>query len=116
MGHKRSVRGGAKKQEGGVGSDGVVSHMKKSRALYRIMAEKCNECLFTEGRIVSARRMKEIVTNARKKDSFFVCHKASIKDQTVVCRGYYDSQPPSQLERIAGRLGMVEFILEEDDL
>lgn len=81
---------------------------------FLVMKEKCDECLFAPTRIVSAERMREVLSECRRKDSHFICHKATIAGLDVCCRGYYDIQPPSQLMRIAGRLRMIEFIDESE--
>ena len=75
-------------------------HIKKS---------ECDQCLFSKNRIVSAKRMKEIVTGCRRKDTHFECHKGTIDGKEVVCYGFY-SRFTSQMIRIAGRLGMIKFV------
>lgn len=62
--------------------------------MFTVQKTKCNQCLFTNNRIVSIKRMKEILKDCKKRDSYFVCH----KDQTVgegngklCCRGFLDN-------------------------
>lgn len=76
------------------------------------MAEKCDQCLFTPERIVSSRRMAQVLATCARSDTHFVCHKATLAgDQDVCCRGFYDLDPgASNLMRIAGRLGAVQFV------
>lgn len=61
-------------------------------------------------RIVSKARMAEIVRDCRRKDTHFQCHKHSANDRDVMCRGFFETQPPTQMLRIAGRLNMVRFV------
>jgi hypothetical protein len=75
-----------------------------------ICEERCNQCLFSENRIVSKARMAEIVRDCRRNDTFFQCHKHTMAGRDVMCRGYYETQPPSQMQRIAERLGVVRFV------
>lgn len=77
---------------------------------FKVMSERCSECLYGANKIVSDSRRREIIRKTARTDSFFVCHKASIKKQTVCCRGDWDSHGGGQMGRIAGRLNAVEFV------
>jgi hypothetical protein len=75
------------------------------------MAKRCDQCLFSKNRIVSAVRKRELLATCKRDDTHFVCHKASIAGESVCCRVFYDADPgASNLMRIAGRLGAVEFV------
>jgi len=76
----------------------------------KVCEEQCSQCLFTAMRIVSKKRMAEIIKECRKNDTHFICHKHSVNGDDVMCRGFYETQPPSQLLRIAERLNMVIFV------
>lgn len=78
--------------------------------MFKICAHRCDQCLFSDQRIVSKKRMADIIKDCRKKDVHFICHKHSIRNQDVMCRGYYETQSPPQMLRIAGRLNMIEFV------
>lgn len=78
--------------------------------MLEICEERCNQCLFSENRIVSKTRMAQIVRDCRRSDNHFLCHKHTIEGRDVMCRGFYETQPPSQLLRIAERLGVVQFV------
>lgn len=81
---------------------------------FRIMAQRCNQCLFGPNKIVSDARRRQILRECARKDSHFICHKATIQDKEVCCRGFYNADPyASNLMRIASRLGVIE-IMEED--
>lgn len=73
--------------------------------MFKVYAERCDECLFSKDKIVSDARRKQILTDCRRRDSHFICHKS--KD--VCCRGFYEKQS-CNLIRIAGRLGAIEFV------
>ena len=83
--------------------------------MFQVKKEKCDQCLFTENKIVSNKRRKEILKGCKVKDNHFVCHKSSIDEANgtgngnVCCKGFYDTQS-SNLMRISGRLGMVEMV------
>jgi hypothetical protein len=75
--------------------------------MFEVMASKCDQCLLTKNRIVSAARAREIVKVTRQKDCSFICHKGSIAKREIACRGHYDETGGGQLARIARRLNAV---------
>lgn len=79
--------------------------------MLKVYKECCNQCLLSKNRIVPAARVKEIVSGCAKRQSYFICHKASVEDKEVVCRTFFDKLGHvSQMIRIAERMNMVEFI------
>lgn len=72
---------------------------------FEVMSRKCDQCLLTPQRIVSAKRMAQIVRDCRRKDVSFVCHK-SPRGRQIHCRGHFDTGV-GQFSRIAERLDMV---------
>lgn len=77
--------------------------------MLKVCEGKCDQCLFSENRIVSGKRMKEILNDCRRQDAHFTCHKASIEGKDVCCRGFYDTQT-SNLIRIMQRLNGIQFV------
>ena len=79
---------------------------------FRVCAERCDECLFGRTPIVSDSRRRAILADIQRKDTHFICHKFALAGgQDVCCRGDYDRNPArTNLMRIAGRLGAVEFV------
>lgn len=76
---------------------------------FPVYAERCAECLFSKGKIVSDERRKDLLADIKKKGSWFVCHKASIRGEKVCCKGFLDSGANKDLE-LAGQLGLIKFI------
>jgi len=75
--------------------------------MFKVCKKRCDQCLFSENRIVSPERAAEVLQECEKKDSHFICHKY----RDVCCKGFYDADPgATNLMRIAGRLGAVEFV------
>lgn len=72
---------------------------------FKVKAERCDQCLFSPQRIVSAARVREILAQCKQDDTHFICHKT---DDTC-CRGFYDTRS-SQMIQIAQRLDMLEFV------
>ena len=68
-----------------------------------ICAKRCNECLFSNNKIVSDERKAEIIEDCLTNDTFFVCHKT---DNTC-CRGFWDNH---NRDTLILRLAVGEFI------
>ena len=50
------------------------------------------------------------------KKSYFVCHKASMNEEEIVCKNFFDKLGhQSQMIRIAERLNCVEFVEQKDN-
>ena len=82
--------------------------------MFKVYAARCNECLFSKDKIVSDERRAQILAECKRKDSHFICHKATISGQNVCCRGFYETQT-SNLIRVMGRIGGIEFVNLPDD-
>lgn len=81
----------------------------------KVYSECCKNCLLSENRIVSPARAKRIIKDCVSKQSYFVCHKASMKDEEVICRNFYKQLGGhSQMVRIAERLNCLEFVEQPD--
>jgi hypothetical protein len=83
--------------------------------MFLVQKHKCDQCLFTDNKIVSDIRKSEIILDCRGRDTYFVCHKDSVitgrKTQKLCCRGYWDLYKNEfNMGRIAQRLDMVEEI------
>jgi len=78
---------------------------------FKVREKQCDQCLFSVSRIVSLKRMREIVKDCTLSNSHFICHKATIEGKDVCCRGFYDTQGyKTNIIRIAERLKAVEFV------
>ncbi len=71
----------------------------------KVCAKRCNQCLFSSNRIVSKKRMKEILQECEQTDSHFVCHKS----EDSVCAGFYETRS-TNLIRIMQRLNGIEVV------
>ena len=83
--------------------------------MFKVCDKPCDQCLFSKNRIVSASRMKQILSDCRKSDTHFICHKATIAGNDICCHGFYHTQT-SNLIRIAQRLRMVEMVNVEKEV
>lgn len=76
----------------------------------------CKNCLLSPDRIVDGKRAKQIVNDCIRKQTHFICHKATMNGhKEILCRTFFDSfGHMSQMVRIAGRLNMIEFVPQTD--
>lgn len=87
-----------------------------NKGMFRVAKKRCDQCLFSNAKIVSDERRDEILEGCRElaNEKHFVCHKFSMVDEEVCCRAFYDDNPmATQLMQVAARLGFVEFVDEE---
>lgn len=77
---------------------------------FRLMAERCDQCLMGSNKIVSDARRRQIIRETAQKDCSFICHKATIKGQEVACRGHYDTTGGGKVARFAKWLGVIELV------
>lgn len=81
---------------------------------FRVCKKRCDQCLFSSAKVVDDRRKLDILRTCATEDRHFICHKFTIAEgpeSQVCCRGFYDANPAAtNLMRIAGRLGAVEFV------
>jgi len=81
----------------------------------KVFKECCKNCLLSEDRIVSSKRAKEIIKNCAEKQTHFICHKATMNGDEVVCKKFFDKMGyKSQMVRIAERLNAIEYIEQSD--
>lgn len=76
---------------------------------FNVCEKSCDQCLFSKDRIVSAARVREILSGCARNDQHFTCHKATMEGRDVCCRSFYDTRS-TNLIRIAQRLRMVRFV------
>lgn len=81
---------------------------------FRVAKKRCDQCLFSNAKIVDDERKADVLRTCAEQDSHFICHKFTIaegRDSQVCCRAFYDSNPAAtNLMRIAGRLNAIEFV------
>jgi hypothetical protein len=75
-------------------------------ASFEVMARQCDQCLFSPERIVSGARAAQIIRDCARRDVSFECHKGSLAERHIACRGHFDTGV-GQMSRIAERLRIV---------
>ena len=79
--------------------------------MFKVQKKKCDQCLFTANKIVDDKRKREILIETKQSDSFFICHKATLENDKVCCRGFWDKHKHDfNLGRIAQRLNCVQMV------
>lgn len=81
----------------------------------KVYKECCKNCLLSEDRIVSSKRAKEIMKDCADSQNHFICHKASMNEEEIVCNKFFNTIGyKSQMVRIAQRLNALEFVEQSD--
>ena len=81
----------------------------------KVFKECCKNCLLSDDRIVSSKRAKEIIKDCVSSQNYFVCHKATINGEEIVCNKFFNNfGHNSQMIRIAKRLNAIEFVEQKD--
>ena len=79
--------------------------------MLKIYKSCCKNCLLSKDAIVSSKRRREIIKGCVQKQTYFVCHKASINNEEIVCHSYYKQLGHiSQMIRVAERLNAIDFV------
>src|SRR5258708_5031953 len=81
---------------------------------FKVMNRQCDQCLYGPNKVVSDMRRRQILSEIKRKDCNFVCHKSSILGEEVCCLGDWDARAGGQLGRIMGRLNAVEFVSTDE--
>ncbi len=77
---------------------------------FNVLAERCNECLFSPDAIVDAESRQGIIEDCKRVNTFFICHKATEEGNLkICCKGFYDSQDTLPVA-LAKALKNVRFI------
>ncbi len=77
----------------------------------KVYKECCKNCLLSPDSIVSPKRRVEILQTCAKTQTHFICHKASMNEDDICCKNFYDRLGHiSQNIRIAQALNVVQFI------
>lgn len=84
--------------------------------MLKVYKECCNNCLLSKDRIVSPKIAKDLLKEITEKQSYFVCHKASMNSEEIVCKTFFDKLGhQSQTIRIAERLNAVQFVEQNNN-
>lgn len=78
---------------------------------FKVCSGQCDQCLFSENRIVSKNRKNQIIQDCLATNSHFICHKGSLVGEDICCHGFYQSYGSQiNLIRVARRLNAVEMV------
>ena len=81
--------------------------------MFYVLDKPCNQCLYGKNKIVSDDRKKQLLKGLENRDDYFICHKATIKNKVVACRGDWNARGCGKTGRIAQVLGLVVFVAEK---
>lgn len=57
--------------------------------MLKVYKKPCKNCLFSDDRIVSQERAKDIIEGCLQEDTYFICHKASMSGDDVCCNRFF---------------------------
>lgn len=79
--------------------------------IFPVKKRHCNQCLYSERKLVSNERRREILRECREQDRFFNCHKATAKGEIACCHGFYKQNPiATSVMRRAAKEKLVRFV------
>ena len=81
----------------------------------KIQKKCCGQCLFGKSKIVSDDRKSNIIEETLIDDTYFICHKASMKDQDVMCKGFYERYGYGRANQMLDRMGLLKLEFVEVD-
>ncbi len=104
-----------------LGQSGYVDELpgsegsRRNALAFEVMAKRCNQCLYSDAKIVEDDAKAAILAECERKGHHFVCHKATIQGWDVACAGWHDANPGATVaQRMAAGLGVVRFISEAE--
>lgn len=54
----------------------------------RMYDRPCKNCLFSKSRLVTPERAAELINEALRNNSFFVCHQATLNGENIACHAF----------------------------
>ena len=82
--------------------------------MLKVCEHKCNQCLFSKNRIVDKARMQDILKQCEVEGSYFICHKATLAEEEVVCKGFFDKyKEQNNTLRVCDRMGWLQTVKPE---
>jgi len=76
----------------------------------KICEKRCDQCLFSDAKIVSEDRKKDLIRDLIQKGMYFECHKGTIANEPMMCKGWYDKYiPQDSITKLCFDIGKYEF-------
>lgn len=89
----------------------------KPITMIKVFKTPCKNCLFSKDRIVSPQRAKGILKDCTKKQTHFICHKASMNGEDICCSRFYTKlghlSPAIVLFK---KCGLIRFIEQQESV
>lgn len=84
----------------------------EERGKIQVYEKRCNQCLFSDNRVVSEHRAELMLKELDGTNTHFICHKSTLDNNgSVCCKGFWDEYKNKMLKLIlADKLGLVEFV------
>lgn len=80
------------------------------KMIIKVCEKPCDQCLFSDKKIVSDERKEEIITELEANEGWFECHKGTINEDRHMCYGWYIRYKDIiGILKIANRMGMLKL-------
>lgn len=76
---------------------------------FKVAHKRCDQCLFSDAKIVGDERRDSLLRECQEDGKYFICHKASLRGDAVVCRGFHESGVNLAC-RMADRLRLTVYV------
>lgn len=84
---------------------------------FRVMDKPCNTCIFSKNTPISQERFEELRASWAAKGVQQECHKATIEQQHIACRGHFNrwlaGELPYPLDQVQAELGWGNLTREQ---
>ena len=82
---------------------------------FKVYKQPCKNCLLSKDRIVSGQRAQEIIQECAQNQTYFICHKSSMKGGAICCKTFFDNLSHlSKLATFAKGIGAVQEVEQTD--
>lgn len=84
--------------------------------MFEVFDKPCKNCLLSEERIVSPEAAQAIIDECKQKETYFICHKASMNGTATCCHAYFKQYGGHAIQiRLASVMQAIQFIPQPDD-
>lgn len=91
-----------------------MTYINKRDTELLVCDKMCDECLYSKNKLVSDSRKEQILYQLEQVNDYFICHKASLVNERVMCRGYYEKNKTDTYNNpvilLAAKLKVLKFV------
>lgn len=77
----------------------------------KVCNKPCNQCLFSDAKIVNDERKQSIINELEAEDGWFICHKSPDNyEGKHMCNGWYTRYKHGGLLKLAVSMGLLKLV------